>query len=60
MRGPFCSVIGGEDKENTTTLSPGTASNISGAPDGARYVDIVVAMHIEIKAVNFELAFFLS
>ena len=32
---PLRWVTGGGDQENTTSLSPGTAPNISGDPDGA-------------------------
>ena len=35
MMTPLCWVTGGGDQENTTSLSPGTAFNISGDPDGA-------------------------
>ena len=32
---PFLSVTGGGDQENTTSLSPATAVNPTGEPDGA-------------------------
>ncbi|CAI8025895.1 hypothetical protein GBAR_LOCUS14931 [Geodia barretti] len=32
---PFCWVGGGGDQENSTSLSPATALNISGDPEGA-------------------------
>ena len=35
MSCPFCCVMGGGDQENSTVLIPGSASNITGAPDGA-------------------------
>ena len=35
MMTPLRWVTGGGDQENTTSLSPGTAFNISGDPDGA-------------------------
>ena len=35
MSCPFCCVMGGGDQENSTALTPGSASNITGAPDGA-------------------------
>ena len=35
MSCPFCCVMGGGDQENSTVLAPGSASNITGAPDGA-------------------------
>ena len=35
MMTPLRWVAGGGDQENTTSLSPGTAPNISGDPDGA-------------------------
>ena len=34
MMTPFRWVTGGEDQENSTSLSPATAENISGDPDG--------------------------
>ena len=43
MMTPFCWVTSGGDQENTTSLSPPTAANISGAPVGAiRYKKIIV------------------
>ena len=38
MMTPLRCVTGGGDQENTTTLSPGTAPNLSGGPDGAKGV----------------------
>ena len=35
MMTPFLSVTGGGDQENTTSLSPATAVNSTGEPDGA-------------------------
>ena len=35
MSRPFCCVMGRGDQENSTVLTPGSASNITGAPDGA-------------------------
>ena len=35
MSRPFCCVLGRGDQENSTVLTPGSASNITGAPDGA-------------------------
>ena len=34
MMTPFLSVTGGGDQENTTSLSPATAVNPTGEPDG--------------------------
>ena len=34
MMTPFCWVTGGGDQTNSTSLSPATAENISGDPDG--------------------------
>ena len=34
MMTPFLSVAGGGDQENTTSLSPATAVNPTGEPDG--------------------------
>ena len=38
MRTPLCWVTGGGDQENRTCLSPATADNITGVPDGAKYI----------------------
>ena len=35
MSRPFCCVMGRGDQENSTVLTPESASNITGAPDGA-------------------------
>ena len=35
MMTPFLSVTGGKDQEKTTSLSPATAVNPTGEPDGA-------------------------
>ena len=44
MMTPFLSVTGGGDQENTTSLSPATAVNPTGEPDGAER-EIVSSKH---------------
>ena len=39
MMTPLRCVTGGGDQENTTSLSPGTAPNLSGGPDGVKGVE---------------------
>ena len=39
MMTPLRCVTGGGDQENTTSLSPGIAPNLSGGPDGAKGVE---------------------
>ena len=41
---PLRWVTGGGDQENFTSLSPGTASNISGDPDGAEGIIIIIKL----------------
>ena len=38
VRTPLCWVTGGGDQENKTCLFPVTAVNITGVPDGAKYI----------------------
>ena len=46
MMTPLRCMTGGGDQENTTSLSPGTAPNLSGDPDGAKGVEYAPSMRI--------------
>ena len=52
MMTPFLSVTGGGDQENTTSLSPATAVNPIGEPDGTER-EIVSSKHYRVFKYSF-------